>query len=118
MTGSNLHEVEKNNLLGYKSDFEVNGTVIIGRAEQKTNIRFRIMYDFESFINAIDIDINSERVTFTRYVYKLKTPQFRVVKSSAYAKSTNYLEEIVEFNGKLLHTNFRNVFYQKQYFFY
>ena len=44
---------------------------------------------FESYINAIDIDYDSEKVTITGYVYKLKTPQFKNVKQSAYAKGTN-----------------------------
>ena len=41
------------------------------------------MDDFESFINAIDVDNDSEDVTFTGYVYKLNTPQFNFVKRSA-----------------------------------
>ena len=58
------------------------------------------MDDFESFINAIDIDYDSEDVTFTRYVYKLNTPQFKVVKRSTYGKSNNYMQEIVEYHGQ------------------
>ena len=54
--------------------------MIIGPVEQKTNIRFKIMPDFESYINAIDIDYDSEDVTFTRYVYKLNTPQSKLLK--------------------------------------
>ena len=41
------------------------------------------MDDFESYINAIDIDYDSEDVIFTGYIYKLNTPQFNVVKPSA-----------------------------------
>ena len=54
------------------------------------------MDDFESYINAIDIDYDSEDVTFTGYVYKLDTPQFKIVKRSAYGKGTNHMQEIVE----------------------
>ena len=68
--------------------------VIIGCIEHKTNIRFKNMDDFESHINAIDIDYDSEDVTFIGCVYKLKTPQFNVVKRSAYAKGTDYTQEI------------------------
>ena len=50
----------------------------IGRVELKTNIRFKRMYDFESYINAIDINYDSEVVTFTGYVHKLKTSHFNV----------------------------------------
>ena len=55
------------------------------------------MNGFESYINTIDIDYDSEDVTFTGYVYKLNTPQFNVFKRSAYGRSTNYRKEIVEY---------------------
>ena len=42
--------------------------MIIGPIDYKTNIKFKKMDDFESFINAIDIDYVSEDVTFTVYV--------------------------------------------------
>ena len=59
------------------------------------------MDDFESYINSIDVDYDREvdydrDVTFTGCVYKLNTPQFKVVKRSAYAKGTNYMQETVE----------------------
>ena len=58
------------------------------------------MDDFESYINAIDNDYDREDVTFTGYVYKLSTPQFKVVRRSAYGKGTNYMQEIVEYHGQ------------------
>ena len=39
-------------------------------------------------------------ITFNGYVYKLNTPQFKVVKGSAYGKGTNYSQEIVEYHGQ------------------
>ena len=57
------------------------------------------MDDFESYINAIDVDYDSEDLTSTGYVYKINTPQFTVVKRSAYGKGTNYMQEIVEYHG-------------------
>ena len=33
------------------------------------------MDDFESYINAIDVDDDSTDVTFTGFVHKLNTPQ-------------------------------------------
>ena len=72
----------------------------IGPIEHKTNIRFKNMDDFESYINAIDIDYGSEDVTFTGYIYKLNTPQFNVVRRSAYGRGTNYMQEIVEYHGQ------------------
>ena len=79
----NLHEIKNETLKDYTGDFELNRKKIIGPVEYKTNIRFKNMDDFERYINAIDIDYDSEDVIFTGYVYKLDTPQFKVVKRSA-----------------------------------
>ena len=96
----NLHEIKNEILQDYTGDFELNGKMIIGPIEHKTNIRFKNMDDFERYINAIDVDYDSEDVTFTGYVYKLDTPQFKVVRRSAYGKGTNYMQEIVEYHGQ------------------
>ena len=39
--------------------------MLIGHIENKTNIRFRNMDDFESYINAIVFNYDSDDVTFT-----------------------------------------------------
>ena len=77
--------------------------MIIGPIEQKTNIRFQNLDDFGSYINAIDVDYDSEDVTLTGYIYKLNTLQFKVVKRSAYGKGTKYMQEIVEYHGQNCH---------------
>ena len=72
--------------------------MITGPIEHKTNIRLKKMDDFESYTKAIEFDYDSDDVIFTGSVYKLKTPQFKVVKRSAYAKGTNFMHEIVEYH--------------------
>ena len=79
----NLHEIKNETLQDYTGDFEFNGLKIIESVEHKTIITFKNMDDFESYINAIHIDYDSEDVTFTGYVYKLNTPQLKAVKRSA-----------------------------------
>ena len=74
--------------------------MIIGRFKHKTNISFKNMVDFESYINAIDIDFDSNDVTFTGYVYKSNTPHFNVVTRSAYVKGSYYEKENVEYHGQ------------------
>ena len=96
----NLREIRNKIWLDYKGDFELNGLMIIGLVEQKTNFEFRNMDDFESFINATDIDYDSEDVTFTGYVYNFNTPQFNVVNRSAYAEGTNYGQAFDEYFGQ------------------
>ena len=96
----NSHEINNEILQDYTGDFELNGKVIIGPVEYKTNIRFKNMDDFEKYINAIDVDYDSEDVIFTGYVYKLDTPHFKVVKRNVYGKGANYMQEIVEYHGQ------------------
>ena len=93
----NLHEIKNEILQDYTGDIELNGKMIIGPIEHKTNIRLKNMDDFERYINAIDVDYDSEGVTFSGYVYKLYTPHFKVAKRSAYGRGTNYTQEIVEY---------------------
>ena len=69
MTGLSLHEIRKENLLNYAGDFELNGSMVIGLVEHKTNIRFRDLDDFESYINAIDVEYDIEDVISTGYIY-------------------------------------------------
>ena len=87
-------------LQDYTGDFESNGLMIIGHIEYKTITRFKNTDDFESYINKKVVDYDSKDVTFTGYVYNLNTPQFEVVKGSAYGKGSNYMQEIVEYHGQ------------------
>ena len=96
----NLHEIKNEFLQDYTSDFELNGKAGIGPVEHKTIIRYKNMDDFEGYINAIDVDYDSEDVSFTGYVYKTISPHFKNVKRSAYGKGTNYMQEIVENHGQ------------------
>ena len=95
-----LHEIKNEILQDYTGDFELYGKMIIGPFEHTTNVRFKNMDDFERYINAIDVDYDSEDVTFTGYVYKINTPHFNIVRRSAYGRGTNHMQEIVEYHGK------------------
>ena len=54
VNGLNLHEIKNDILEDYTGDFELIGSMLVGEIEQKTNIRFKNVDDFESYINAID----------------------------------------------------------------
>ena len=73
--------------------------MIIGPVEHKTNIRFKKMDDFESYINALDFDYDSENVVFAGVADKLKTPQFNRVNRSQYGRGTSFRHDIVEYIG-------------------
>ena len=96
VNGLNLHEIKNEILQDYTGDFELKVKMIIGPVEHKTNIRFENKDDFERYIKAIDVEYDSEDVTFTGYVFNLDTPHFKVVKRSAYGKGTNFMQEIVD----------------------
>ena len=96
----NLHEIKNEILQGDKGDLESTGLMIIGPIEHKTKIRFKNMDNFELYKNAIDIDYDSEDFTFTGYICKLNTPQFKVVRRSAYGRGTTCMQKIVEYHGQ------------------
>ena len=50
--GINLHEFEIQIILDYTEDFALSGSMVLGPFEHKTNIRFRIRDDFQSYIKA------------------------------------------------------------------
>ena len=100
VTGLNLHKLNSEILVICTVDFQLNGLMIIGPIEHKTNFIYKNMEDFESYINAIVINYGSEDVKFTGYVYILNTHHSHVVKRSAYRKGANYMQEIVEDYGK------------------
>ena len=58
-------EIKIKIILENTKDFEVIGSMLIGEIEQKTNIRIINVDDFEVYINAIDVNYDSEDVFFT-----------------------------------------------------
>ena len=100
VNGLNSHEIRSEILRDYTGEFELNGSMVIGPVEHKRNIRIRNMDDFESYINAIDIDYDSEDVIFLGWLYKLNTPEFNKVNRSQYGRGTDFKQAIVEYAGK------------------
>ena len=69
VNGLNLHETKNVILEDHTGDFELIGSMLVGEVEQKTNIRFKNVDDFESYINAIDNGgYDSEDVIFTGWL--------------------------------------------------
>ena len=98
--GLNLHDIKNDILEDYTGDFELIGSMLVGEIEQKTNIRFKNVDDFESYINAIDNSgYDSEDVIFTGWLYKLNTPEFKKVNRSQYGRGTDFKQDIVEYIG-------------------
>ena len=60
------HELENEFLEDYAGDFEMIGSMLTGGREQKTNIRFEKIDDYEKYVNAIVVDYDSQDVNFTK----------------------------------------------------
>ena len=56
------------------------------------------MFFSENYMNAIDVDYDSEDV-FTGWLYKLKTHEFSKVNRSRYGRSTVFKQHLVEYTG-------------------
>ena len=96
----NLHEIKNGILQDYIGDFELGGLKIIGSIDHKTNISLKKMDHFESYIDAIDVEYDSEDVTFTGYVYKINTFQFKKIMRFQYGKGVKYMQKIVVYHGQ------------------
>ena len=100
VNGLILHEIKNEILKDYTGDFELIGSMLVGEIEQKTNIRFKNVDDFERYNNAIDNSgYDTEDVIFTGWLYKLNTLEFKKVNRSQYGKGTDFKQDIVEYIG-------------------
>ena len=68
VNGVKLHEIENDMLDDYTVDFEMTASMLVGEIEQKSFIRFKNADVFEKYINAIDVDYNSEDIIFTSWL--------------------------------------------------
>ena len=80
-------------------DFEIIGSMLIGEIKQKTNLRFKVIDNFETYIVAFDVDYSLEDVIFTGWFYKFSTPQFNMVSRSQYGRGKDFKQDIVEYKG-------------------
>ena len=90
VNGLYLHEIKKEVLLNYISVFEMIGSMLIGEIEENTIFIFRNVDDFEGYINAIDIDYDSDDVIFTVWLYKIINFQFKLVNRAQSGRDTDF----------------------------
>ena len=95
----NLHECKQEILRGYADQFEVIGKLSIGDQIRETPIRFGNITDFEHYFNAIDGSYDAEDSIINCYIYKINTPQFKLVNRSQYGKGCDFKHEIIEYRG-------------------
>ena len=97
VVNKNLHEIKHEILLDYPGVFEMVGTLKVGDQIRQNHIRFRIMDDYEAYINSIDQDYDSDDAFFNGFVYKIITPQFNKVNRSQYGNGCNFDKKIIEY---------------------
>ena len=95
----NLHEIKEEIFLNYESVFELVGNLKVGDQIRQTHIRFRNMDDYETYINSIDRDYDSEDSIFNGYIYKIETPQFNKVIRSEFGNGCSFDKRIIEYRG-------------------
>ena len=96
----NLYKI-RNEILGvYDGEFEMVGGLKNGDQIGRTHNRFRNISDYESFINAIDQDYDSEDALFNGYLFKIDTPKINLIRSSQYGNGCDFQHEKVGYRGK------------------
>ena len=79
--------------------FDLIGNITINGIKRKTNMRFRSIKDFESYIEKIDDNYDGEDVIFEGQSIEYDVPDCKPVKRSIYGKGTNYLSDIAEYRN-------------------
>ena len=74
--------------------------MLILEIDQKTKIGFRNVDDFETYINAMEVEYHGGDVIFTRCLQKLKTPQSTTVNRAEYGRGAAFKPDIVEYIGE------------------
>ena len=92
----NFHEFIGQILEDYTGNFEMIGSMLIAEKEQRTNIRFKNIDDFEACIRAIGVNYDSEEVIFKGWLNKLKTCHFIRVNRAQYGIGTDFKQDFVE----------------------
>ena len=67
---------------------------------RQTHFRFRNNADHEAYINSIDQDSGAEDAIFDVYIFKLNSPQFKLVNRNQYGNGCDFIHEIIEYRVK------------------
>ena len=84
-------------IVDYTGEFEMVGELSIADHNRQTHIRFRNITEYESYINAIDQDYESEGAIFNGHIYKIDTPQFNTVNRSQCGNGCDFKHESIEY---------------------
>ena len=99
VNGKNFLEFKHEILRDHLGEFEKVDELSIADHIRQTHIRFRNITDYESHINYIDQDYESEDAIFNEDVYKINTPQCNLVHKSQYGNGCDFKHEIIKHRG-------------------
>ena len=99
VVNKNFYETKEEILTDYTGEFEMVGNLNVDDQIRQTQIRFRNVADYESYIHAIDQDFVSEDALFNGYIYKLITHRFKKLNRSQYGNDCYFKHEIIEYRG-------------------
>ena len=99
VVNKNLHEIKQIILRDYTGEFEMVGKLSVGDQIKETHIRFKIITDYEAYINAIDEGYETEDAIFNGYFHKMNTSHFNLVERSQYGNGCDFKHEIIEYIG-------------------
>ena len=97
VVNKNLHEIKQEIILDFTGEIEIVGNLKVGDQIRQTHIRFRNIADYETSINAIDQDYDSEDAIFNGYFNKLNIPQFNKINRSQYGNGCSFDKKIIEY---------------------
>ena len=95
--GLNTHEIKSDILSDYERDFEMICDLITGRNVRKTHNNFGVIIHYEAYINAKDMDYDSEDRIFQGVFLELDTPVFSMINRSINGKGVDFKHEIIEY---------------------
>ena len=96
-----LLEIKQEILQELTGEFEMVGNLKIGDQIRQTHIRFRIIDDYVSDINAIDESYDAKDAIFNGYFYKINTSQFNKVNRSQYGNGCDFKHENIQNRGNI-----------------
>ena len=97
----NLHGIENEILLDYVREIEMVGNLklVIKFVKLILDLEMLLNTEYETYINAIDQEYESEDAFFNGSFYKINTPQFNLVDRNQYGNGCDFKHEIIEHRG-------------------
>ena len=95
----NLHEIKQEMLGDYAGEFETSGKLSIGDQIRETQVRYRNIIEYDSYINSLNEGYDAEDAIFNGYFHKIRNLQFDLVERSQNGSHCDFKHKIIEYHG-------------------